>query len=337
MNRSMEYGTVWGQTNKHKKLMNAITTQAFELVTALSEAVVDTAVALEVGNKARRQEVVGGNAAQAIPGEQLVGSKILELLYSEGNKATLLSSSGISHVFYAPPSTGKTIAFIHFVSTYLKSKKAPAIMVSGVFPSETDYLIGMAIALGIPKKGDVSYNFHWIKSLLAGLLPREKEILQHAPVLILDEFNSPGPNRTNILFAEVIARYFHGKGVTLIFVTQNEEVARDICQCNAWQKVGPLPGLTIPDRISDPLPPPSYEWKDMKWSQRSLKQMISKLPKYRDKFDATDVDVEGNFTFLEGISHTTTAILAADRHLASKVLLKTEDVAEFEDGFFDDC
>ena len=40
------------------------------------------------------------------------------------------------------------------------------------------------------------------------------------PYEILDEFNSPGPNRENILFAEFIARYGYGNKITLIFVTQ---------------------------------------------------------------------------------------------------------------------
>ena len=61
-----------------------------------------------------------------------------------------------------------------------------------------------------------------------GLLPRENEILEHAPVLILDEFNSPGMDNENILFAESLAHCIYGKGISLIFVTHNVYVAEAI-------------------------------------------------------------------------------------------------------------
>lgn len=97
---------------------------------------------------------------------------------------------------------------------------------------------------------------------------------------------------------------------------------RVIFECNAWQKLGPFPaGMTTPaDRISDPLPPDEYKWKDMKWSQRNLIQMIKRDDqKYDGKFESQDeINQEGNFVWLKGITNATTALLVADERLATK-------------------
>ena len=138
------------------------------------------------------------------------------------------------------------------------------------------------------------------------------------------------------MFAESFARYVYGKQITLVFVTQNEKVARDICLCNAGQKVGPFPGMTIPDRISRPLPPTKYEWKDMKWSPLNLTQMILRRPKYNGNFDDNkeELDEHGNFVWLKDVEDTTTAILVADERLAIKIPAK-EGGRKFKEGFFD--
>jgi len=310
-----------------------VATKVIDLVKAFGDAVVDVKLAAEMGDKARMRAIVGGNITHMLGEEELVGSKLLEMIYDK--KKHLLSSSGIAHVLYAPSSTGKTAALMYFMKDHLEKYGAPAIMVSGQFPGEVDYLTCMATALEIPLKGEASYGISWIKSLVVGLLPRQGETLEHAPVLILDEFNSPGPNRENILFAESFARYVYGKKITLIFVTQNEEVARDICSCNAWQKIGPFPGMTMPDRLSKPLPPKTYSWKDMKWSPRNLTQMILSRPKYKGKFDdKEELDEHGNIVWLRDVEDTTTAIIIADERLASKIPVK-EGGRKFKEGFFD--
>lgn len=313
-------------------MTTVVATKVIELVKAFGDAVVDAKLAIELGDKARSRAIVGGNIAHMLGEEELVGSKLLEVLYDK--KKYLLSSSGIAHVLYAPSSTGKTAALMYFMKDHLETYRAPAIMVSGQFPGEVDYLTCMAAALEIPLK-EGTYDISWIKSLVVGLLPRQGETLEHAPVLILDDFNSPGTNRENILFAESFARYVYGKKITLIFVTQNEEVARDICLCNAWQKVGPFPGMTIPDRVSKPLPPTMYKWKDMKWSPRNLTQMILSRPKYKGKFnEKEELDEGGNFVWLRDVQDTTTAILVADERLAIKIPVK-EGGRKFREGFFD--
>jgi len=308
-----------------------IANKVIELVEAFGNSVIDAQLVANLGDKARNREIAGGNIAHMLNDEELVGSKLLEVLYQE--KDYLRCSSGISHVLYAPSSTGKTAALMYFMKDHLEVCGAPSIMVSGQFPGEADYLTCMATALGIQLNGKAVYGISWIRSLVAGLLPRRGEKLQHAPVLILDEFNSPGPNRENILFAESFARYVYGKKITVIFVTQNKQVACDICACNAWQKIGPFPGMTIPDRISKPLPPDSYFWKDVKWSQLNLMQMIMNRPKFKGKFDDEEKDENGNFVWLRDVEDTTTAFLLADKRLASKIPSK-EAGRKFNEGFF---
>lgn len=314
-------------------MTTVVATQIVELVKSFGDAVVDYQLAAELGEKARRREIVGGNAALMLSDEELVGSKLLKILYDQRKK--LVFSSGTAHVIYAPSSTGKTSALMYFMKDQLEKYGAPAIMVSGQFPGNLDYLTCMATALGIPLKGKESYDVSWIKSLISGLLPREAETLEHAPVLILDEFNSPGINRENILFAESLARYVYGKKITLVIATQNIHVASDICLCNAWHKVGPFPGMTTPDRLSKPLPPASYEWINVKWSQHKLKQMIQKRPKFKGKFDAAEeFDGDGNFIWLRNIEDTVAAIMAADERLA-QLIPEKEGGRQFEHEFWD--
>ena len=90
----------------------------------------------------------------------------------------------------------------------------------------------------------------WLATLVSALMPKPEVRLRHAPVLVFDEFNSLGPNNENVYFADSFSRFIYGKGVTVLFVTQNEEVAKALCGLNRWQKIGPLPHSTIPDRTT---------------------------------------------------------------------------------------
>lgn len=71
----------------------------------------------------------------------------------------------------------------------------------------------------------------WLALLVTALMPMPEERLQHAPVLVFDEFNSLGPNNENVQFAESFSRYTYEKGFTLIFATQrtlqHKSVAKD--------------------------------------------------------------------------------------------------------------
>ena len=311
-------------------MAEVVAAEVRELIRAFGDAVVDGQLVTRLGDKARSRSIVGGSAAHMLEATELVGSKVLEVLYA--NKKSLKTSSGNSHVFYAPSSSGKTAALMYFMKNYLEVYKAPAIMISGHFPGELDYLTCMAAALQVPTKAP--WDVSWVNSLITSLMPKAGETFQHAPVLILDEFNSAVVHRQNILFAESFARFVYGKKMSVLFVTQNEELAREICKCNAWQKIGPFPGLTTPDRMSEPLPPQDYEWKDLKWSNLNLTQMIQRRQKYKGKFSVEgELDADGNFIWLKGITNATTALLIADSRLAD-IIPEKEGAVTFEDGFF---
>jgi hypothetical protein len=72
-----------------------------------------------------------------------------------------------------------------------------------------------------------------------------------ASVLILDEFNFCCPDHCNIRLVDILMRFIihqQQTGIVLHVVTQNNDVARELCALNAWQKIGPLQGLTEPSR-----------------------------------------------------------------------------------------
>ena len=152
-------------------------------------------------------------------------------------------TTGMSHVLYAEPSTGKTSACRVFVEKVMAGNNAPALMISGQ-AVDHDYFGHVATLLGSSKPG-----YDWVASLIAALRPEANSEGAHA-VLILDEFNYEGPDGLNMKVAEALFRqiYNNSFGFTLIFVTQNKKIADDLCSLNKWQKIGPLPGLTQPDR-----------------------------------------------------------------------------------------
>ena len=146
-------------------MANDVNTKIFELVQALGEVAVDAKLTLEIGEKARKQAVLGGNSCQVPSRELLVGSNTLERLYASTD--SLRSSSGTSRVLYALSHSKKSSG----------EYEAPAIMISGHFPFEFDYLTCMAAVLEIPWKQNKLSNTWWIKSLVAALLPKERDQL----------------------------------------------------------------------------------------------------------------------------------------------------------------
>ena len=102
--------------------MVATSTKVIELVKAFGDAVVDAKLATELGDKARSRAIVGGNIAHMMLGEERSSwgrSKLLEILYDKKHHYLFLSSSGIAHLLYAPPSTGKTSALVYFMKDHL--------------------------------------------------------------------------------------------------------------------------------------------------------------------------------------------------------------------------
>ena len=215
-------------------LMNFVLNNLKESVTVVSEAPVDAGLKDSIVRMANQHKVLP--TFEDLP---FVRSPLLSVL--ENSYAA--DTTGMSHVLYAEPSTGKTSACRIFVERVMAGNNAPALMISGQAVNH-DYFGHVATLLGSRKPG-----YDWVASLVAALRPEANSERAHA-VLILDEFNYEGPDGINMKVAEALFRqiYNNSFGFTLIFVTQNKKVADDLCSLNKWQKIGPLPGLTQPDR-----------------------------------------------------------------------------------------
>ena len=277
-----------------------------EAVTSINNATVDTGLMEAIKRQANQRKVLP--AFKDIP---FVRSPVLGLL--EDSYST--DTAGISHVLYAEPSTGKTSACRIFVEKLAVQYDAPALMISGQAPNR-DYFSHIATQLGVRKEG-----FSWIASLIAALQPGVNSDRAHA-TLILDEFNYKGPCDLNLEIAEAFFRqvYNNSCGFTLIFVTQNKEVAEKLCAMNRWQKIGPLPGITTPDRwsVKEEEGPPQDEdivWKNLDWTTERLSVMI--LRKFPGKFDS-ELGKNGELSWLAGIGRPTRAIEKATDRLGKR-------------------
>ena len=120
-----------------------------------------------------------------------------------------------------------------------KNQQSRGLMITSTF-SEF-YLTHLAKVLGIEKEETV------LSDLVRGL-----STVKPSPssVLILDEFNHSGPANCNIRLVDILMRYIYQQraGIILYVVSQNKKVADELCALNAWQKIGPLKGLTDPSR-----------------------------------------------------------------------------------------
>jgi hypothetical protein len=295
-----------------KIMSNTVASKVFDAFEAFQNATIDAEVVETVRNLAGQQTVYPPGVLEK---EEYVKSPLLQLLID--NRKTFASSPGLSHVLYAPSSTGKTSSLRYFVEMILKDAGAPALMISGN-GHNVNYLDYMASVLRIREGRQGWSEAQWIASMVAGLSPQPNmQALRHAPVLVLDEFNLPGEKNQNINFADSFARFMYERSFTVIFVTQDLAIARDLCKLNQWQKIGPLPGLTQPERWSlkrGELPPTDFIWKDMQWTTELLTTMILKRKRFKSNFDKQVKD--GVLEWLEQVSTPTAAIAAASEQLA---------------------
>ena len=248
-----------------------------ESVTAISEAKVDAGLRDSIVRMANQHKVLP--ELQDIP---FVRSPLLEIL----EKSYSAHSTGMTHVLYAEPSTGKTSACRIFVENVMRKNKGPALMVSGQ-AVDHDYFSHVATRLGAKKAG-----WDWVASLVAALIPSPTSLDRPHAVLILDEFNDEGPDCINMKIAEALFRQIYNNhfGFTTIFVTQNKKIADTLCAMNKWQKIGPLPGLTRPNRweAAASTPPDPVPWIPVTWTAERLTIMI--LLRFPGKFDGEVVD-----------------------------------------------
>ena len=274
-----------------------------ESVTAVSEGYVDAGLKDSIVRMANQHKVLP--TFEDLPFVRSPLLKVLEDSYAA-------DTTGMSHVLYAEPFTGKTSACRIFVEKVMVGNNAPALMISG-HAVDHDYFGHVATLLGSRKPG-----YDWVASLIAALQPEANSERAHA-VLILDEFNYEGPDRINMKVAEALFRqiYNNSFGFTLIFVTQNKEIADDLCSMNKWQKIRHPPGLTQPDRweVDEKVGPPAkIPWTSMDWPLERLTVMI--LHRFPGKFD-TEV-VNERLPWLAGISRPTRAIEKATAKLSER-------------------
>ena len=141
-------------------------------------------------------------------------------------------------------------------------------MISGIAQND-DYFAHMSSLLG------ASVSAGWARALIQALAPdpREKRL---SSILILDEYNSPGPNDVNISFARMLYKAFVDQNVYLVFLTQNERVANTLCEFNMRCKLTALP--TAVHNPDAPLSVP-FQWKEFLWGRKLLTKFLECLDK----------------------------------------------------------
>jgi hypothetical protein len=113
-------------------------------------------------------------------------------------------------------------AFLLF-KQHLVQMKSRGIMISGA-PVGTPYFNHMASMLGVKD----AFESLWINSRIAALEgPGETE---PSPFLLLDEFNSC--DNANISFLDAFMRRRQEEKLYLIIMTQNKEMAKQLCNLN---------------------------------------------------------------------------------------------------------
>lgn len=291
-------------------MATAVANKVLDAVEALQTAAIDSALEGRIRELSHAQTVLPFSGTFE---EEFVGSPLMKLLID--NQSNFSKTMGVTHVLYAPPSTGKTTALRYFVEELLRKQNAPALMISRI-GNVPNYMETIARALQV-RNGRESAS--WLASLVSALMQRPGEQLMHAPVLIFDEFNMRGESDENIFFADSFARFVYEKEINVLFVSQNLQVALELCKLNGWQKIGPLPLLTNPLRwspFSDYEPPDAYEWNKSRWtwSQEQMTLLVLKRKRFKGKFDTFVVD--NKLQWLSDVRTPTAAIAIAYQKLS---------------------
>jgi hypothetical protein len=183
-------------------------------------------------------------------------------------------SHGRSYVLYAPASSGKSTAAKNFLKAFCptrNSRPPNGLMISGLAPND-DYFAHMASKLG------ATGTARWFSALVQALQPDARN--DGLPsILILDEFNSAGKDEINIALARMIYKSAVDKRFYVVFITQNKDVANELCNLNNRQKIGPLP---LACTNFDASPDESVAWADMSWGRNLLTKFLRE--KYGTKF-----------------------------------------------------
>ena len=190
---------------------------------SLDESIKTSAMTTQIRKWASQQKVLGSFDRSV----KFVKSPVFVRLSRGYNK----KFDSRSHVFFAEASEGKTTGGRAFFKSFLgrNEVQAPGLMITGNELSN-DYLVYMASKFGIDRPEEYS---SWLKCLFSALR-RPLECDEPHGVLLLDEFNSVGENNKNLALAKALCRavYDNKCNFTVIFMTQNLEVATKLCEMN---------------------------------------------------------------------------------------------------------
>ena len=166
------------------------------------------------------------------------------------------------YVLYDKPGTGKSSAGMavlkHFNTFPMTKEKIKGLMFSTDTTDEL-YVDSMAKLL------EASKVEGWLNALL---LAMDQPFEETHSLLILDGFNSLGPDRKNIDFIkrlyDIMNPMVNKMNIAVVVMTKNEEVANELCGCNGGVRVQPINGFYTGTNKIKPA------WKNSYWSRTLL-------------------------------------------------------------------
>lgn len=256
-----------------------------------------------------------------IQNHDVVGVPLMKLFV----KSYLRSTVGDTHVVFARSSIGKTTACVTFMK-YAPDLQCQALMITGA-PKGTPYLSWMADKLEASEE-----------NVLADLIAGMKTVApKHASILILDELNEVGVGSCNIRMVDALMRFIYTseQRINLYVVTQNQEVADELCRLNEWQKIGPMKGLTSPSRTEvlsgkETLP---FNDDEIPWDATALEwttEMLTKLIRSRFKPEDYIFETTDDEKTIKWVHQGMTPLAALK--LASEIM-EEEQIKKAEDSF----
>jgi hypothetical protein len=236
----------------------------------------DSSKATEIRNLSLKQKILperapkdGKDKAEALP---YIKTPLIEFIQAAYTSKT----RGNSHVIYASSSVGKTSACRVIMELEAAGRKIQALMIDSA-QKGVPYVSHLAKQLNMENEEDV------LVDLVDGM--RTVPPTQ-ASILILDEMNDAGVENCNIILVDALMRFIYERrqGIHLIVVTQNQDVADELCRLNKWQKIAPLDGLTDPTtkQVQKREAPMPTKGAEIPWNDKALEWSLENLTKFVD-------------------------------------------------------
>mmetsp|Transcript_3855 Transcript_3855/g.5874 ORF Transcript_3855/g.5874 Transcript_3855/m.5874 type:complete len:197 (+) Transcript_3855:360-950(+) len=164
------------------------------------------------------------------------------------------------------------------------------VMIGGLAPND-DYFTHMASLL------DASGGEGWARALIQALVPNPRSPQRRHSILILDEFNSAGPDDINISFAKVLYKALTEKSIYLLNMTHDESAGKKLADLNNRSKITALPGA-----VTNPEAPvgTDFDWKPMVWNLALLTKYLENLDEGKNHEIFIDKNDRGELNWLDG-------------------------------------